>query len=214
MPLAPLQETSSKGEFKACLAACLALSGPLALPIPKIARTGVLHNRFDIRKADYWQSRAGQSNLIWPVPPASMSHRNTKNLVNRNFRLKVLIVYYSKLQLKYQLSFKFSQAFMSYLQPLGSFKRERRCYHRKSQYSKFLAISATTALPPEPHPPPKPQVINAMSAPKGFFDIFSCSSAANLPISGFMPVPSPLVSSFPVRILTWALVFEDLAHRH
>ena len=71
----------------------------------------------------------------------------------------------------------------------------------------FFAISATTGAAPVPVPPPSPQVINTISAPWSF-DLISCSDslAASSPTWGSDPAPSPLVISFPIRILSSALV--------
>ncbi len=62
-----------------------------------------------------------------------------------------------------------------------------------------LLISAMTGAPPVPVPPPMPAVMKTMSLPSSIFLISSMlSSAASLPISGFAPAPSPLVSPLPI----------------
>ncbi|OPZ92244.1 MAG: hypothetical protein BWY73_00889 [candidate division TA06 bacterium ADurb.Bin417] len=66
-----------------------------------------------------------------------------------------------------------------------------------------LAILATTGPAPVPVPPPRPRVRKTRSAPFISSPIWARSSlAANLPISGLAPVPSPSVSRRPI----WSLI--------
>jgi hypothetical protein len=66
----------------------------------------------------------------------------------------------------------------------------------------WLAIDATTGAAPVPVPPPRPVVMNTMSAPSSASQIFSVSStAAWRPTSGLEPAPRPLVSLVPIWIL-------------
>src|SRR5208282_4911597 len=68
-----------------------------------------------------------------------------------------------------------------------------------------LASEATTGAAPEPVPPPRPAVMNTMSAPSSTSMIFSVSSSAALrPMSGFAPAPSPFVSFAPICSFTGA----------
>ena len=61
-----------------------------------------------------------------------------------------------------------------------------------------LAICAITGIAPVPVPPPIPAVKKTISAPCKTSLIRSLfSSAANLPISGLVPAPKPLVNSTP-----------------
>ena len=62
-----------------------------------------------------------------------------------------------------------------------------------------LATSATTGAAPDPVPPPIPDVTKHRSVPATMAAIsFLDSSAASLPISGFPPAPSPLVTAAPM----------------
>src|SRR5208282_5538932 len=68
-----------------------------------------------------------------------------------------------------------------------------------------LASEATTGAAPEPVPPPRPAVMNTMSAPSSASMIFSVSSSAALrPMSGLAPAPRPLVSFAPICSFTCA----------
>src|SRR5262245_7067204 len=74
----------------------------------------------------------------------------------------------------------------------------------------WLAIDATTGAAPVPVPPPRPVVMNTMSAPSSASQIFSVSStAAWRPTSGFEPAPRPLVSLVPIWILTPARLLRS-----
>ena len=65
----------------------------------------------------------------------------------------------------------------------------------------FARLAMMGAAPP-PVPPPKPAVMNTMSAPWRIWSSRSVSSMAALrPISGFAPAPNPLVSFSPTWIL-------------
>jgi cell division protein FtsZ len=62
-----------------------------------------------------------------------------------------------------------------------------------------FAVRATTGLAPLPVPPPSPHATNIISAPFSASCTSSfVSSIALLPISGFMPVPSPRVRFLPI----------------
>lgn len=68
-----------------------------------------------------------------------------------------------------------------------------------------LAISAITGADPVPVPPPRPHVMNTISASWRDALISSeLSSAAFLPISGSAPAPSPLVMLSPMLIFLFA----------
>ncbi|OQC53789.1 MAG: hypothetical protein BWX53_00519 [Parcubacteria group bacterium ADurb.Bin016] len=67
---------------------------------------------------------------------------------------------------------------------------------------KSRASSAIIGEAPVPVPPPKPQVINTISAPfKASLISFCDSAAASRPKSGFIPAPKPLVIVLPICIL-------------
>lgn len=64
-----------------------------------------------------------------------------------------------------------------------------------------FAISAITGAAPVPVPPPRPVVINTISAPARACLISSLdSSAAFFPTSGFQPAPRPRVVDLPIFI--------------
>ena len=70
-----------------------------------------------------------------------------------------------------------------------------------------FASCATTGAAPVPVPPPKPAVMNSMSAPSMTSWMRSRSSiAACRPISGFAPAPRPFVMLQPIcrPVLTFA----------
>ena len=69
-----------------------------------------------------------------------------------------------------------------------------------------LAIFAKTGAAPVPVPPPNPQVMNTISAPRRTSANSSLfSSAAPRPTSGFIPAPKPRVVCFPIWTLRSAL---------
>ena len=200
IPLAPSMDISSKGEFIACVAATEALSFPLALPMPITEAPASLIIAFTSAKSTF--TIPGE--IISSVIPKTAFFK-TSSIASNAFIKEVSLFIIEKI-LSLGIAIKVSTFSLTLAIPSWAicalFEPSKPNGFVTTAIVKIpssLAISATIGVAPVPVPPPNPAAIKTISAPFNASAISALSSsAACWPISGFIPVPNPLVRFLPI----------------
>ena len=198
---------SRSGEDTACCTASIALSSPLASPIPIWA--------IPLSVITVWTSaksrliRAGR--LIRSVMPCTACCRTSSAF----FRASGMVVLRSTTSsnLSFGITINVSTAFFRFSMPASALFIRVLASKRKGFVTTptvripiSFAAAAITGAAPVPVPPPIPQVTNTISAPSiNCFTSSMLSSAAFCPTSGWAPAPRPLVIFSPIWSTVGAL---------
>ena len=191
---------SNSGLATASFTASVALSSPLAIPIPICAIP--LSFMTVCTSAKSRLIRAGT--LIRSVIPCTACC----NTSSAFFRASGMVVRLSTISNSLSLGITINVSTLAFSLSIPPMALTIRAF--ASNLKGFVttptvrmpisfAILATTGAAPVPVPPPIPQVTNTMSAPLiSAVSSSILSSAAFSPISGWAPAPSPLVSFSPI----------------
>ena len=205
--VAPLMVVSRSGEDTACCTASIALSSPLASPIPMWAIP--LSVMTVCTSAKSRLISAGR--LIRSVIPCTACWRTSSALRSASGIVVLLSTISSNLS--FGMTIKVSTAFFRFSIPASALfirvfasKRKGLVTTPTVRIPISFAAPAITGAAPVPVPPPIPQVTNTMSAPSMIFLTSSMlSSAAFCPTSGCAPAPRPFVIFSPIWSTVGAL---------
>ena len=198
---------SSNGLATASFTASIALSSPLAEPIPICASP----LSFITVETSAKSRLMSAGKLIRSVIPCTACC----NTSSAFFNASGIVVRLSTISNNLSFGMTISVSTLSFKRSIPPVAFNIRCF--ASNLKGFVttptvkipcsfAILATTGAAPVPVPPPIPQVTKTMSAPFTAADNSSAlSSAAFCPTSGCAPAPSPLVSFSPIWINVGAL---------
>ena len=198
---------SRSGLETACFTASIALSSPLACPIPMWA----------IPLSTITVCTSAKSRLIRPgilirsVIPCTACWSTSSAFFNASGMVVLLSTISSSLSFGMTIRvstqlFNFSMPWIALFIRVFDSKRNGFVTTPTVRIPISFAIFATTGAAPVPVPPPIPQVTNTISAPFNAWANSSWfSSAAFSPISGLAPAPSPLVSFSPICMAVEAL---------
>ena len=206
--VAPSMVLSKSGEEIAIFTASIALSSPLALPIP----TWAIPLSFITAETSAKSKLISPGTLIKSVIPCT----DCCNTSSAFFKASGREVFFSTISNKRSLGitikvstalFKASIPSMAFFMRCLASKRKGLVTTPTVRIPISFAILAIIGAAPVPVPPPIPQVTKTMSAPCNAAVMSSAlSSAALVPISGFPPHPSPLVNFSPMVIAVEALL--------
>ena len=197
---APVIVVSSSGLATASFTASIALSSPLAVPMPMCASP--LSFITVCTSAKSRLIRAGT--LIKSVIPATACCSTSSAF----FKASGIVVLLSTISNNLSFGITINVSTHSFNRSIPDIALTIRVF--ASNLKGFVttptvkipcsfAICATTGAAPVPVPPPIPQVTNTISAPfTAAASSSELSSAAFCPISGCAPAPSPFVNFSPI----------------